>query len=251
MMKKLIVSIHDVTPVHAHRLEKLVGLVEAIIGPCRTALFAVPDFHGQAKLNSDPVFASRLRSWSDAGNEVFLHGYFHQDNATHNGGLANLKARHLTAGEGEFLGLDHATALARLRDGRSQIEDIIGRPVAGFVAPAWLYGKPAIEALAELGFALAEDHFKVWQPQSRTVLTRGPVITYASRTPARLISSLLWSRVAGVVLKPASVVRVGVHPHDWDAPELVREIGRTLRHFSRSHLPSRYADLPGFTAGSA
>ena len=29
------------------------------------------------------------------------------------------------------------------------IEDIIGRPIDGFVAPAWLYGPGAIEALAD------------------------------------------------------------------------------------------------------
>ena len=152
----------------------------------------------------------------------------------------------MTAGEGEFLGLDFATAKTRLVDGRKQVEDIIGRPIGGFVAPAWLYGAPAKEAIEELGFPLAEDHFKVWQPTTGAVLTRGPVITYASRTPTRLLSSLLWSKAAGLLLKPAAVVRVGVHPHDWDAPELVQEIGRTLRHFSRSHTASRYAELSGF-----
>jgi uncharacterized protein len=97
--------------------------------------------------------------------------------------------------------------------------------------------------MAELGFPLAEDHFKVWEPETGNVLTRGPVITYASRTPTRLLSSLVWSRLAGVVMKPSPVIRVGVHPHDWDAPELVSEITRTIRHFARSHVPSHYSDL--------
>jgi uncharacterized protein len=241
--KKLLVSIHDVTPVHAQRLLNIMPIVEAVIGEGKAALLAVPNYHGEATIDSNKAFAARLRGWSDAGNEVFLHGYFHRDPSKHSGMLARFKARHLTAGEGEFLGLDRQNALTLLTEGRKRVEDVIGRSVAGFVAPAWLYGDGANQAIAELGFALAEDHFKVWQPETQKIVARGPVITYASRSPSRLLSSLLWSRIAGAVLKPTQTVRIGVHPHDWDAHELVKEIRRSLTHFARSHRPARYADL--------
>ena len=242
-MKRLLIAIHDVTPAHEERMDRIGALIEDIVGLGKAALFAVPDFHRQAKIGSSPAFSAKLRRWADAGSEVFLHGYFHLDSALHQGQSRSWKAKHLTAGEGEFLSLNHADATRRLIDGRKQIEDEIGRPVAGFIAPAWLYGPAAKQAIAELGFPLAEDHFKVWKPDTGEVLTRGPVITYASRTPLRLLSSLAWSRVAGAALKPSPVVRVGVHPHDCDAPELVAEITRTLMHFTKSHVPSHYADL--------
>jgi uncharacterized protein len=241
--QKLLVSVHDVTPVHAQRILKIMPVVESIIGEGKAALLAVPDFHGEGAIGSDRDFAARLRGWSDAGNEVFLHGYYHHDQSQHCGVWAQFKARHLTAGEGEFLGLDIETARSLLIDGRNRIEDVIGRSVAGFVAPAWLYGSGAKQAIAELGFAVAEDHFRVWQPETRKIVARGPVITYASRSRARLLSSLIWSRLAGTILKPTQTVRIGVHPHDWDVPELVTEIGRSLTHFSRSHRPARYAEL--------
>jgi uncharacterized protein len=244
-MKRLLVAIHDVTPAHESRLDRINALVENIIGPGKAALFAVPDFHRQSKIDSNPAFSAKLRRWADAGSEIFLHGYFHLDSAQHRGRSQSWKAKHLTAGEGEFLGLEYAEATRLLVDGRKQIEDVIGGAVAGFVAPAWLYGPGAKQAMAELGFPLAEDHFKVWEPKTGNILTRGPVITYAIRTPTRLLSSLVWSRVAGVLLKPAPVVRVGVHPHDCDAPELVGEITKTIKHFARSHVPSRYSDLGG------
>jgi predicted deacetylase len=241
--KKLLASIHDVTPAHAWRLSHLMETVETVIGGGYAALLVVPDFHGQGLIDSDKEFASKLRGWSDAGNEVFLHGFYHQDRVDHTGGVARFKARHLTAGEGEFLGIDLETARTLLVDGRNRIEDVIGRSVTGFVAPAWLYGDAATLAIADLGFAIAEDHFKVWQPPTGKVIARGPVITYASRSPSRLLSSLLWSRVASVALKPLQVVRIGVHPHDWDAPELVTEISRCLGDFARTHRPAHYADL--------
>jgi predicted deacetylase len=241
--RRLLVSIHDVTPFHAQRLEKLVPLVEGRVGAGNFALLAVPDFHGEGRIDSDRAFAARLRGWSNAGCEVFLHGHRHRDTAYHIGAVARLKARHLTAREGEFLGLDHATATALLIDGRKRVEDVIGRSVAGFIAPAWLYGRDALRAIADLRFPIAEDHFRVWHPPSGRVLARGPVITYASRTPTRMLSSLAWSRAASLLLRSCKTVRLGVHPHDVDALELVREIGRALRAFSKSHQPSRYADL--------
>ena len=100
---------------------------------------------------------------------MFVHGWFHQDRAAHTG-FAAIKAHHLTASEGEFLGLSRDVAAQRMADGRALIEDIIGRPVAGFVAPAWLYGDGARAALADSGFALAEDHFRVWRPAGGEVL---------------------------------------------------------------------------------
>jgi uncharacterized protein len=242
-VKRLLVSVHDVTPAHSDRLEKIVSLVEQIVGPGKAALLVVPDFHGKANLDSDRHFKVLLRRWADAGNEIFLHGYYHLEGTGPDKATRSWKAKCLTAGEGEFLGLGYDEAASRLRDGQKLVEEATGRPVAGFVAPAWLYGPDAKRAIRDQGFRLAEDHFKVWNPATAEVLTRGPVITYASRTPMRLLSSLLWSYIAGVLLKPAPVVRIGVHPHDWDAPELVDEIQRTLTHFVKSHVPSRYSDL--------
>ena len=70
----------------------------------------------------------------------------------------------MTAGEGEFLGLSRAEASAGSPTAAALIEDVIGRPIAGFVAPAWLYGDGAHEALRQAAIPIAEDHFSVWSP---------------------------------------------------------------------------------------
>ncbi len=241
--RRLLASIHDVTPYHADRLDRLVPLVERSVGPGRYALLVVPDFHRSGLLRDNLAFANRLRSWADAGCEIFLHGFSHLDESTHTSRAAQMKAERLTAGEGEFLGLDYDDSARRLIDGRSMLEDIIGRPITGFVAPAWLYGSSSLKALADQGFTLAEDHFRVWNPQTDAVLARGPVITYASRSLLRLASSILWSRIATVALAKAKTVRFAVHPHDVDSPRLIREIERALQAFTATHVPSAYADL--------
>ncbi len=236
-MKRLLASIHDVSP----RFEREVDLLLAHLAPHvgeRLAMLVVPDHWGGAPLT--PAFKARLRDWSDRGIEMFVHGWFHHDTSDH-AGTAAFKARHMTAGEGEFLGLDHAEALARMQRGKALVEDTIGRAAAGFIAPAWLYSDDARRALGDAGFALAEDHARVWQPSGQ-VLARGPVITWASRSRPRQLSSLAAAALLRRMLQPARTVRVAVHPGDTRVPALMRSITRTLGAF-RNHSPAAYADL--------
>lgn len=243
--RRLLASIHDVTPYHLDRLDRLVPIVEQTVGAGRYALLVVPDFHRSGLIRDNIAFARRLRSWSEAGCEIFLHGFTHLDDVQHTSRAARLKAERMTAGEGEFLGIGYSEAATRLEQGQTMLEDMIGAPVAGFIAPAWLYGPDSLKAIADRGFTLVEDHFRVWNPQTGTVLARGPVLTYASRSPMRLASSLLWSRLATIALARAKTVRFAVHPHDVDSPALIHEITRALGVFSASHWPSAYRELVG------
>ena len=215
---------------------------DRVLGHARFAMLVVPDHWGEAKLADASAFRRRLRDWSDAGVEMFVHGWFHRDTAAHSG-LARIKAGTMTAGEGEFLALDHDEALRRMVDGKALIEDAIGKPAAGFIAPAWLYGPGAHLALAEAGFALAEDHFRVWQPTTGKVLSRGPVVTWASRSVPRQLSSRLFARVARLGLAPLRDVRLAVHPGDTRVPALMRSIVGTLTSFAAKREVARYADL--------
>jgi len=201
-------------------------------------MLVVPNHWNAAPIT--PAFAARLRTWADRGVEMFVHGWSHLDDSPHQGAAA-LKAKHMTAGEGEFLGLSHDEALARMRRGKALVEDAIGRPAAGFIAPAWLYSDEARAALADAEFALAEDHMHVWRPGGAT-LAKGPVITWASRSRPRQLSSLAAAAVLRRALQPARTVRIAVHPGDVRVPQLLGSIDRTFAAFRR-HAPARYADL--------
>ena len=240
--KRLLASIHDVGPGSERQVEQLGALLEARLGGPRFAMLVVPDHWAHHPLRENHAFQAKLRAWADAGIEMFVHGWFHRDVAEHDG-LARWKARHMTAGEGEFLGLDEATAQQRMRDGKALIEDIIGRDCAGFIAPAWLYGDGARAALKQAGFALAEDHWKVWDAQSESVLLKGPVITWASRSAMRTASSLAFAALARQVLPWTRTVRIAVHPGDVTKDSLLRSIDATLQCFAQTHRPSRYADI--------
>jgi len=238
----LLASIHDVSPRFESEVDRLADLMAPILGGPRFAMLVVPDHWGTAPLGEAAAFRARLRTWADAGVEMFVHGWYHKDLADH-AGLSAFKARHMTAGEGEFLGLDEAEAARRMADGRALVEDAIGRAAAGFIAPAWLYGPGARGALARSGFALAEDHMRVWRPASGAVLARGPVVTWASRSRPRQLSSRVVATTARALFHALPVVRVAVHPGDTGVPALMGSIRRTLRSFTSRRRAGHYGDL--------
>lgn len=246
--KLLLASIHDVSPCFEPEIDRLAERVEGLLGAPRFAMLVVPDFWGRAPLSRAPAFRAKLRRWSERGIEMVLHGWQHRDDSRHAGLLASVKARHFTAGEGEFLGLDRAEALRRMRDGRALLEDILGKPVAGFVAPAWLYGDGARLALRDAGFAFAEDHFRVWRPDDDESLCQGPVVTWASRSRARQASSVAFAALARLAMAPARVARLAVHPGDAGVPRLLASIDRTVLALQRGRRVARYADLLGTAA---
>jgi len=239
--RRLIVSIHDVSPKHEAATDRLHGQLERH-GVDRLAMLVVPDFWGEAPIVRGSPFATRLRAWADAGVEMFLHGWEHLDRTPHQGAVQRFKAKRMTAGEGEFLGLSEPEATGRIAAGRALIEDVIGRPVAGFVAPAWLYGPGAIAALAAADIGIVEDHWRVWDAGSGTPLLRSPVITWATRTWARERSSLAVAALCRHLPGPR-VMRVAVHPNDVTSARVRRSISATIDRLRRHRLVSRYADL--------
>ncbi|MDE2435729.1 MAG: polysaccharide deacetylase family protein [Sphingomonadales bacterium] len=242
MSKLLLASIHDVGPRFEREVDQLADQLSRILGGPKFAMLVVADHWGEAPLVEAPAFQRKLRGWSDAGVEMFVHGWFHKDLAQHSG-AASFKAKHMTAGEGEFLGLPREVAARRMADGKALLEDIIGRPAAGFIAPAWLYGNGAREALADSGFALAEDHFRVWRPSDGAVLAKGPVVTWASRSKGRQLSSRFFAGLARHALQGQQIARVAVHPGDTTVPALIDSIEKTYTAFARRRPAGRYADL--------
>jgi predicted deacetylase len=240
---RLIASIHDVGPASLFEVDQLANMMIRLLGCHRFALLVVPDHWSRAPIAGDFAFQRRLRDWADSGSEIFVHGWFHRDDSAHRQGLARLKARHMTAGEGEFLGLGRVESLRRMTNGRKLIEDIIGRPVAGFIAPAWLYGPGALDALADAGFALAEDHLRVWRPSDDVTLARGPVVTWASRSRARIASSILFARIAPALLRALPTVRVAVHPGDLRETSLIASIEACIVRLLSRRRVAAYADL--------
>lgn len=242
-MKQILVCVHDASPKHMERLHRIDAMLQRVGVGARYSMLVVPDFWGEWPMQDDAAYCNWLRGRAADGVEMILHGFYHRDTSTHEAGWDRFRSQVFTAREGEFLGLSYDDARARLQAGRAVVESALGRPIEGFVAPAWLYGEGAHAALRDEGFTFAEDQLRVWRPADRRVVVRGPVVSYASRDRRRIVGSLVWSRTATVVLQSTGLVRLAIHPHDFDIPALEAEIERALRVFLSQRTPMLYRDV--------
>lgn len=230
MNRALLVTLHDVAPA---TLPSVRGLRDSLArwGVERVTLLAVPQFHGGVRLADDPATARWLRERSAAGDEVALHGYYHVQAGAPAGRWDQLRARLLTAREGECLAPREPLA-GLLQRGREELRALLGAPPAGFVAPAWLEPRGLGALLAQHGFAWHETSLRLeaLAPQRRAL---APVIGYATRSALRQTAALAWSRALALALGGARLLRVAVHPADNRSPAVLRELERVVRHALR------------------
>lgn len=228
---KLLVSLHDVSPRHAASVRSIVGWLGRL-GLPPAQLLVVPDFHGKWPLASHAGFCQEISDWARLGHELVLHGYFHLESPTSGMASGNLRSRFqrrfLTAGEGEFLSLDAKEAGVRLDRGLDMwAEACLSPRPTGFIPPAWLHRPDLDDALWERGFEWTENHQGFRFRDGMRLPS--PVITWASRDPLRRIGSRIYCPSAVRLHKNADLLRIAIHPHDFDHPSLVRSIERTLR----------------------
>ncbi len=244
------VSIHDVSPAWAREVEVALDMChEAGVRP---ALLVVPDFHGRAPLDKDAAYQARLRDLEKDGHEVYLHGYFHRARAWEERPAAEDRPRGLVArvkhtyaqrvvsgGEAEFSDVSRAEAEERLRNGEQMLRDA-GLTIRGFVAPAWSMPPWVLAMLGERGYSFSEDHVRVYDP-SRKKSRASVVLNFASRSPARLFSTVAYCRLA----RPARRVlpaRIAIHPADMRFA-LLRDETASLLRWASGDVVARGADL--------
>jgi hypothetical protein len=156
---------------------------------------------------------------------------------------ARLLARWATDREGEFLRLEAEAAEAKLTRGREVLAEALAVEPKGFVAPAWMLGEAARQAVVEAGFSYTEDHLYL-DDLERGRRHTSPVISWASRSWARRMGSLGWARVVTPILERTALARVAVHPGDLGFTRLVASIRWTLgRLLAAGFRPVSYSEF--------
>jgi predicted deacetylase len=218
----LVASIHDVSPLTLRQTECILDNLKQI-GGVTTSLLVIPDHHRRGRISVDPVFAGWLRERVAEGHEVVLHGYYHaRERDSGDGLLKKMVTQSYTADEGEFFDLSESDARERLNLGLSEFT-ACGLTTAGFIAPAWLLGRDAERAVRGLGFqyttrlATVSD-FKI----SHVYIARS--LVWSVRAPWRRVCSLAWNRLLAFSFRNAPLLRIGIHPPDWDHPAIRNQI---------------------------
>jgi len=239
MSRRLCIELHDVAPVTWPQCTALLALLDELGRPPLT-LLAVPDYHGQGLLSAAPALVQALRRRLDRGDEIALHGYFHRDDAPPpRDPLAWARRRVLTRGEGEFAALTRREAERRIERGRIELAGLFG-PVSGFVAPAWLTGAGAWQALSESSLAYAATRSKLVELPGLRV-TAAPAITVSARAHWRRTGSRIWLRAMCGATAQAPLLRVALHPADAHHPRVLDDWRRALRRLLAEREPMTVA----------
>ncbi len=218
-MKKILVSLHDVTPVMFDRSRRLTEMIMKRTGTDFTML-VVPDFHSKGRIDKYPDFCSWLRELNDAGVEIAQHGLHHLDVKE----KFSIEGKLFTKGEGEFLSLSSTEAGLRIEEGYRIMTDVLGEPPSGFTAPAWLYSNGTREALKDFPFKWVEYRWAIeFANASRQTI---PAVVFATRTPWKRLCSILWACSGPVLFSGNGVYRLALHVRD--IPFLEKPLERVL-----------------------
>jgi hypothetical protein len=223
------VSIHDVSPAWSDEIEAALSLCAS--RNVRPALLVVPNFHGKAPLLDDPRFCARLRELRAAGHEIYLHGLLHQsadrfDPARVSSRVGWLFAQRVASGgEAEMSDVSAEEGRARIEEGERVLR-AADLDIDGFVAPAWSMPGWLLPLLGRRGYRFTEDHLHVYDPAAGRARA-SVVLNWATRSPARLVSTLAWCRLAKAA-RPFAPARIAIHPADMRYRIVRREIERLL-----------------------
>jgi predicted deacetylase len=211
------------------------------VGLSVTSLLVIPNHHHKGRIDQDAAFASWLRDQVSCGHEAVLHGFYHLRTGRQTEGLVTqLITRCYTAGEGEFYDISFEAAEALLREGKESLNHC-GVGTTGFIAPAWLLGVEAERAVRKEGFNYTTRITKVIDCRKGKEFAARSMV-YSVRAKWRRATSLLWNDWLFQRLQSAPLLRIGLHPPDWQHERIRSHILRCVKKALLSRQATTYRD---------
>ncbi|MGC3933665.1 DUF2334 domain-containing protein [Pseudomonas atacamensis] len=210
-MKAVCLVLHDVAPSTWADYQPFVEAVDAL-GDVPMTWLVVPDFHRHDALDANPAFRRVLDARVARGDELALHGYYHDDQEPLPNNPRDWFMRRVYTHEGEFYRLSREAALARLHAGLEMFQRY-DWPVQGFVAPAWLMSDGTRQALRELPLSYTSDPQHLYRLPDFSSID-APGLVWSARSAWRRGLSKILSEQREQRWREASVIRLGLHPVD-------------------------------------
>ncbi|WP_436839634.1 DUF2334 domain-containing protein [Pseudomonas moraviensis] len=210
-MKTVCLVLHDVAPSTWADYQPFVEAVDAL-GNVPMTWLVVPDFHRHDALDANPAFRQVLDARVARGDELALHGYYHDDQEPMPNTPRDWFMRRVYTHEGEFYRLSREAALTRLHAGL-EIFQRYDWPVHGFVAPAWLMSDGTRQALRELPLSYTSDPQHLYRLPDFSAID-APGLVWSARSAWRRGLSKIVSDQRQQRWRDAPVIRLGLHPVD-------------------------------------
>lgn len=246
----LIVSLHDFHPGSRRQVQVQRDFLRAW-GVTQCSILAVPQFHHGPRLDADPTARAALTTWQAMGDEIVLHGYYHDRREERDRWQDLFWTRLYTNREAEFWKLTVHTATQRLAQGQQLFADC-GWRASGFIAPGWLIEPTLFPTLSAAGFSYTTlwGGIVTWPGKNNegapAQLERSPTLCYSVRSMWRRFVSRGWNALLARRLlektPPLGCIRLALHPADLEYCALRAQIERLVRGIlDRGYVSTSYA----------
>jgi len=218
----VVVSLHDVAPCTQKITSTIISELNAH-GVQVCSVLVVPDYHHEGPFARDREFVTWLRALEADGHEVVIHGYFHERPRQRKETLRDkLMTRFYTQNEGEFYDLSYEEALRRITAARDEFR-ALGLKPRGFIAPAWLLGNEAEQAVRDAELEYTTRLRTVCDLRSESTFPARTLV-YSVHNNWRRALSRTWNAALFRLLKSKPLLRISIHPPDYSQPAIWKQI---------------------------
>src|SRR5213592_2168986 len=212
----VVVSLHDVSPCTQQITSTIISELSAH-GVRVCSVLVVPDYHHDGPFAKHREFVTWLRALEADGHEVVIHGYFHERPPQRKETLRDkFVTRFYTQKEGEFYDLSYEEALRRITTARDEFR-AHGLKPRGFVAPAWLLGNEAEQAVRDAQLEYTTRLRSVCDLRSGSIFPARTLV-YSVHNGWRRGVSRLWNATLFRLLSGSLLLRISIHPSDYSHP---------------------------------
>ncbi len=237
-----VVSMHDVSPLTREIFTAMLSDLGSL-GLRKCSLLVIPDHHHRRHFLSDAPFCRWLERLAGDGHELVVHGYYHQREArAAETWTQRMVTRVYTLGEGEFYDMPKAEAGRLLGLALEEFGRLDAPAPTGFIAPAWLLGEEAAVAVREAGFRYT-TRLRGVEDFARGGYVGSQSLVYSCRNAWRRNASLVWN--GGLVRRLGGnpIIRLGLHPPDFQHRRVWEQIRRIVREKVREREVMTYGEF--------
>ena len=218
----IVVSLHDVAPRTRQITSKIISELSAH-GVRVCSILVVPDYHHEGPFAKNREFVSWLRALEADGHEIVIHGYFHERPIQAKETLRDkFMTRFYTQNEGEFYDLSYEEALRRITTARDEFRTLGLKP-HGFIAPAWLLGNEAEQAVRDAELEYTTRLRTVCDLRSASTFPAWTLV-YSVHSSWRRALSRGWNAALFRFLTSKPLLRISIHPPDYSQAAIWKQI---------------------------
>src|SRR6516162_155 len=236
----IVVSLHDVAPCTQQITNTIISELGAH-GVRVCSILVVPDYHHEGPFAKPRRIVALLRNFGTEGKENRNHGYFHERPPQTKETLRDrFVTRFYTRNEGEFYDLSYEEALLRITTARDEFR-ALGLKPRGFIAPAWLLGNEAEQAVRDAELEYTTRLRTVCDLRSDSTFPARTLV-YSVHSCWRRVLSRSWNAALFCLLKTKPLLRISIHPADYSQPTIWKQILGFIAATKNARTPTTYQD---------